>query len=131
MAYCWNQEFKSLLRYNQQRKISCHPAIHAAHSEEQDINTCRKSCCTLSKSYFVEKRLSEATFIILRFSPAITPRNLLSFPNHHLLPISSVLPFLLFHKPSSLSGTGQLHGPGKRHISLFLHLQIACCLHYH
>lgn len=76
-------------------------------------------CCRMQ----LQKRIQRQYIFIIQGLAMLTPTpsNLLSFPNHHLLPISSALHFILFHKLSSLSGASQLHGPGKRCISLFLH----------
>lgn len=109
-------------KYGPQRKTNCHPAIITAHHSQKNWNHVLWECS------------SQATFIILRLSPAIIPRDLLSSPNPDLF-ISTDLSFILYtlqldryrtHYPfSALTGCKQLTSRtttknSQRHISKLL-----------
>lgn len=97
-SICWSQIWST-------KKTNCHPATNTAHHSQKNWNHVLWECS------------SQATFIILRLSPAIIPRDLLSSPNPDLF-ISTDLSFILYtlqldryrtHYPfSALTGCKQL-----------------------
>lgn len=110
------------LPIHKEKYVSIQPYVLHAKTGEQDTNTCRKKLLCTTKIIFGGKEVLWSHFYNFEVFPCSYSKESAELPKPPPSPycLSPALSFS--HKPSSLSGAGQLHGPGKRHSSFLLHL---------